>query len=393
MVTSICLTISMPAFSETFTPFVSAGIEHDDNIFRVPTPRSAQTNGGADTFSTMSGGLRFIRPISRQIITGVAEISSIKYDQNFRLDHTRKDLRGDWHWFVAARLEGHVGGRYVQELAPFADFDIVGRNLRTNKRYYVDGSWRFHPSWQWRTGYTKDEYSYDLTSQRTNDRTEEFLTSGMDFLASSGSTVGLQLRRLEGSYPRSREGGGKDFLENGYIQDEAKINVLWLVTGSTQLLFLGGWVQRNQRSDADRVRRGANARMIANWTPTGRIKLVGQAWREFSAIDGALTDSALSKGASAVVTWDLSGKIQAVVNLKHETRQFTPYSGGPSVLTVSARTSDNSNLLSAGLIYRPIRGVTLKASAFSDQRSGSVVAGTKSYKANGAVFNVSLEFQ
>ena len=388
----MCSLFSMPAWSDPFHPFVSVGVDRDDNLFRLPEGQSRDVNEGADTSRTVSGGLRFALPVSRQLFTGIAEVGSVKFDHNQQLDHTRKNLRADWHWFLAAHFEGHVGGRYVQELASFADFDSTERNLRTNKRQYADGSWRFHPSWRWHAGYVRDDYAYDLPSRFTSDRKEDAVTTGVDYLARSGSTIGLQLRRLDGDYPNRVAPGNDDFFFSGYVQNEAKVNVLWLATGKTQILFLGGWAQRKQKSAADRVKSGTNARLIVNYAPTGKIKLTGQAWREFSAIDGALIDSALNDGASALVTWDVSEKIQALADIKHETREFTPY-GGAGVAVPSGLSSDSTNRRSLGLVYKPLRSVTLKASAFSEQRSGSLVAGTKSFKTNGAAFSATLEFQ
>jgi hypothetical protein len=166
---------------------------------------------------------------------------------------------------------------------------------------------------------------------------------------------------------------------------------MWLATGQTQVLFFGGWVQRKQIGRADRIDSGTNARLIVNWTPSGRVKLVGQGWREFSAIEGALVDSALTTGSSAEATWDFSEKIQVVTNLKHETRNFTP-SSGVAVSLPSGLLRDSSNAASVGLAYKPLRSLTLKISAFREQRSGSAAAGTTSYRATGASLNVSQQF-
>lgn len=382
---------SMPASSETLHPFVSAGIDHDDNLFRLSDDQLQQKNGGADTYRSVTGGLNFERPVGRQLFSGTAKLSSVKFDRNNQLDYAGKDMKGEWHWFIAAHFEGHVGGLYSQTLAPFEDFHADQRNLRVTRKQYIDGSWRFHPSWRWRTGYTKDEYSYDLPTRRGNDRTEEAVVTGIDYLARSGSTAGFQLRRLKGSYPYWQSFAGAGLLDNGYVQEEAKVNILWLATGSTQVLFLGGWVRRKQNADAGRVDSGTNARLIVNWAATGRLKLTGQAWREFAAIDGALINSALTSGASAVATWDFSEKIQAVANLKHETRKFTSF-GETSELLPSALLSDSSNATSVGVVYKPLRGLTLKVNAFRNQRAGSVAAGTNSYKANGVAFNVIQQF-
>ena len=382
---------SMPAVSGTLQPFVTARIQHDDNLFRASDDESARSGARSDTYRSAGGGVRFERPVSRQLFSGVADFASVKFDRNSQLDYLRKDIRGDWHWFVASRFDGHVGGYYRQELASFADFDVVQRNLRISKRRYADGRWQFHPSWQLRGEVSKEENSYELASQRASDRVEDSWVAGVDYLARSGSTAGFQLRRLQGNYPNAVMAGGVGSLINGYVQDEAKINVLWMATGSTQVSFLGGWVKRKQESAFDRDDSGTNARMVINWSPASRVKVVAQGWREFTAIDGALIDSALTKGASALVTWEFSAKINGEVDWKTETREFTPYTGTAQVMA-SPLASDSRDTASVGLVYKPLRNITVKASVFRDQRNGSLAAGTNSYKANGASLSAVLQF-
>lgn len=384
------LLFSAPAWSDTLQRLVSVSINHDDNLFRLSDERLRLLNGGADSYRSVVGGLNFKRPVGRQLFSGVVKFSPVKFDHNSQLDYISKDLSGEWHWFLGAHVEGHIGGSYAQVLAPFADFHSDQRNLRVTKRQFADGTWRFHPSWQLRTGYTKERYTYDLLSQRVNARTEESLMTSMDYLAPSGSTIGFQWRRLNGSYPY-RQSPGAGFFDNGYVQDEAKANIVWLATGITQVIFLGGWVQRKQNSYAGRVDRGTNARLIVNWAPVGRLKLVGQAWREFAAIEGALVDSGLNTGLSVETTWDFSGKIQSVVNLKRESRKFNRFSGAGALLP-SAFLGDSTNIASVSVVYKPLRSLTLKVSAFRERRAGSVAAGTNSYKANGASLNASVQF-
>lgn len=380
----------MPALADTFFPFISAGIGHEDNLFRVPDEQLRQFDGGADTYRNVIGGLKFEWPVSRQVFSGTAYLTSQKYDRNSQLDYLGKDIDAQWHWFVAQHFEGHVGGTYSQALAPFSEFHSTERNLRVSKMQFVDGTWRFHPSWRWVNSYSKSEYDFDLISQRGNNRTEDVLTSGIDYLAHSGSSIGVQLRQLKGAYPY-QQSISLGLSGNGYLQNEAKLNVVWLATGSTQVIFLGGYVRREENDVGGRGNDGTNARLIANWALTGKMKLSGQGWREFSAIDGALIDSALSSGASVLATWDVSGKVQATGTVKREERKFTPFSGA-SVVLPSSSYKDTTNTASVGLTYQPLRNLIVKLNAYREQRSGSLAAGTLSYKANGASLSVTQQF-
>ena len=379
----------MPALAETFQPFVGASITHEDNLLRLSDDQRKLADS-ADTYRSATGGVLFKRPIGLQTFSGGASLTSVKYDRFGQLDYLGKNASGEWHWFLTTRFEGHIGGSYEQASAPFSDFHSYERNLRITRKQYANGSWRFHPSWQWRAEYTKERYAYEQLSERDNDRTEEAVTTGIDYLASSGSTIGLQLRQLKGKYPYS-QALGPGLFGNDYTQDEAKVNITWLATGQTQVLFLGGWVRRKQDSRAGSSDSGTNARLIVNWAPTTRVKLNGQAWREFSAIEGALIDSALDSGALGQAIWDVSEKIQAVASLKHEARKFAPTSAARASLPSTA-FKDGSTIANLGISYKPLRKLTLKLNAFRDRRAGSVAAGTNSFTANGASFSVSQQF-
>lgn len=381
---------NFPASAETLQPFFGASIVHDDNLLRLSSDRAGLNGYSADTYRSIVAGLKIARPIGRQSLSGMAKYSSVKFQRNGQLDYMGKDLSADWQWVLGTRLDGRIGASYQEVLAPFADFHSDQRNLRISKKQYADGGWRFHSKWKLRAGYTKDQLSYELPSQRANARTEESAMSGLDYLATSGSTIGFQFRRLTGNYPGRRSFDTSSFID-GYVQEEAKLNVLWLATGNTQVSFLGGWVQRKQHSDVHRVDRGTNARLIVDWAPTSRVKLVGQTWREFAAIEGALVDDALNTGFSARATWDLSEKTQTVLDLKHERRDFSPSTKAGNMLP-SASLTDSNNKVSVGWVYKPLRTLSLKLAVFREQRSGSAAAGTNSYNANGASFDVSTQF-
>lgn len=388
---AICGTLlATPSQADTFHPFISAGVNYDDNLFRVPTDQLRLTSDGADTSRSVIGGVGFERPVSRQIFTGAVSFSSMKFDRNSQLDYVGKDFNGEWHWFVGSHFEGHIGASSAQVLAPFADFHSVQRNLRTTKRQYADANWLFHPSWRWRNSYEEYKYIYDLPSQSINDRNDNSLISGIDYLAKNGSTVGFQFRRLKDSYPRGQALDNGPF-SSGYVQDEAKLNIMWAATGTTQIFFLGGWVQRKRDESGNTVDKGTNARLIVNSSPRARLKLGLQAWHEFAPIDGALVDSALTTGVSGDMTWDFSAKIQGVATLARETRKFTPATAEAAALA-SALLSDSRNSATVGVAYKPLRNTTMKLNAFRDQRSGSLAAGTNSYSANGVSFNVIQQF-
>lgn len=374
--------------SDTVHPFVRLGYSHDNNLLRLSDNEKSLYGGdGSDNFRDATAGVAIERPIGRQLLTGKASVSRVSYDFFEQFDYTGKQAELDLKWMIGNHLSGHVGGSYSQMLSGFTDFRSNERNLRTERRAYADGAWRFHPSWQLIGSYAESRFGYELEAQQPNNRLEKLSAAGFDYVASSGSTFGFQVRRLEGNYPNQLAQG----FDNSYTQDEQKINVNWLVSGTTQVLFLGGFVQRKHNTQSVRDDSGTNGRLIVNWAPRSRLTINSQLWREFIATEGLFINNALSKGALVKGTWEVTSKISWDAQAKYNKRDYTSFSltGTP---TNSDDANDSTRTLSSNVTYRPRPNIELVLGAFRDRRSGSVLARTNSYNATGVSFNATAQF-
>jgi hypothetical protein len=314
----------------------------------------------------------------------VSRVSFRHYDQ---LDYNGKDFSGAWEWHLANHLEGHVGGSYAQTLTSFADFHSNERNLRTQRHSYVDGAWRFHPSWRIRGGFTRDTFAYDLSSQRANDRTEDVAELGLDYLAASGSRVGLVLRQLKGGYTNRRSFGGVA-VDEDYTQDELKANVYWAIGGVTQVQLLAGWARRKHDFFTERDANGLNGRGVVYWRPLARLKFTLSGWREFAAVESTLATNSLNKGGSLAASYDISAKLRAEASYKRERRDFSKLAR----LNLPLDLIDSSHGYTAGLSYAPLPSVQMGVNVFNEQRSGLPYVGTGAYSANGISLSLSSQF-
>lgn len=390
LVLSIGALFATPAraeISDTIHPFIATSISHDDNLLRVADNPNGQNGAQSDTYKRVDGGVIFERPIGRQVLSGQAKFTRVSFDRFEELDYNGKDVSAALAWELGNHVSGHVGMTYSETLAPFADFHTEQRNLRIQKREYVDANWRFHPSWQTHAGFTREKFTYDLEAQRFSNRTEDATEFGVDYLAVSGSRVGFLLRKLKGTYPEHRTIGSA-VLDDGYDQDEAKANIYWALSGVTQVQFVGGWVRRTHTFFTLRDDSGTNGRVNVMWKPAGKVQYRAAAWREFAAVEGNFVSSSLNQGASAGAGWDATAKIHVDGQLRTETRDFSAIGGG----AVPADLSDSSRSVTLALTYAATPSISLGLSANHDSRSGSPGIGTNSYTSNGVSFNASAQF-
>lgn len=375
------------ALSDTIFPFLATSYAYDDNLLRLEDNTPGYNGPRSDTSRQIQAGFIVNRPFGRQVLTGQAKWSRVSFRNFDQLDYNGKDFLADLEWHVGNHLDGHIGASYNQTLTPFSDFQGTDRNLRVRKREYVDGGWRFHPSWRVRSAFSREEYSYDLQAMRQSNRVEDVSDLGLDYLASSGSRIGVQLRHMKGEYP-DRVNTGQFGLDSDYTQDEVKANIYWRYSEITQVQLLAGWVKRKHSSYSGRDSSGANGRLVVNWAPTAKLRFAGNLWREFGTVENVLISSSLNNGGSLAATWDISAKVRMDAQLRREKRDFSAASG----LVFANDVTDSTRTESMGLTYAPTTSTQLGLSAFRDTRKGAPVINTGSYRAKGVSFNASIQF-
>jgi exopolysaccharide biosynthesis operon protein EpsL len=379
-----------PAFagpSDAWHLFAGVGYGHDDNLLRVPDNQPAFDNTRADSWTQGDAGFLFDNIYSRQHINLVAKVSNVKFNHFKQLDYQGKDLQATWFWQLGNHLDGQAGYTYNKVLAPYTDFYSNQRNLRIQRRSFFDGGWQMHPDWRARVAYAKDAYSYELSSQRFNNRTEDTTELEGDYTPSSGSTVGLVLRRIQGSYPFGRP-IGPFVVNNDFTQDELKARVNWLMTGSTTLQALVGYARRDQPSFSDSSTGGANGRVTLLYAPRGKISYNVSAWRDFAALESTLVSYTLNKGVSAGAVWDATAKVKIEANASYERRN---YSARTAVSNAdNLRDSLRTGSLRATWTVRP--AIQLAAAFVHQSRTGSVTLGTGSFTSNMVTLNASAQF-
>lgn len=382
-----CCLPASAAISDTISPFISTSYSYDDNLFRIDDKAPGFDGQRSDTSRQVQAGFLINRPIGRQLLTGQVKWSRVYFDHFDQLDYTGKDYLADLEWHIANHLEGHVGASYSQTLTPFSDLQSSDRNLRTIRREYVNGGWRFHPSWRVRGGFSRDKYTYDSIVQKISDRQEDATELGLDYLPASNSRIGIQLRHLKGTYP-NRANLAAFGIEQGYEQDEVKANIYWRFSGVTQVQLLGGWVKRKNDLFSGRDSSGANGRVTVYWAPLGKVRFTGSVWHEFAAVENSLITSSLNNGASLAAAWDISAKVRMDAQVRREKRDFSAASG----LVLPNDVSDTTRTSSIGLTYAPRPNIQLGINAFQDTRKGAPIINTGSYRAKGASLSASIQF-
>jgi exopolysaccharide biosynthesis operon protein EpsL len=377
---------ALAAPSDALHVFGGLGYGHDDNLLRVPDGAPAFDNQLGDSWYQADVGLLFDHAYSRQRISAQAKLSKVKFDHFRQLDYDGKDLQARWDWQAGNRLEGALGAAYNQTLAPYTDFHSDQRNLRRQRRFFVDGAWRIHPSYRVRAGAAREKSSYEQVLLSFNDRTEDAYEAGLDYLPKSGSEIGFVLRKVKGKYPNRRP-FGQQLLNDDYDQDEVKARVLWLASGTTTVQALAGWAKRRQPALGDDTS-GFNGRVSAEYKPNGKLTYTAALWRDFAPLESTFVNYTLNKGASLAAGWDASAKTRLEASANYERRNYNARFLG----IANGGLNDSIRSASVRATWSPRKALHLSAALAHQARSGSAFLGTGKFSSTSIVLNATAQF-
>lgn len=371
------------------TPYAAFDIGYDNNVLRLPNVAAAQAIGAgsslSDSWHRLGAGISLDEKLSQQEYLLQAEATKIDFDRLQQLDHYDKSGSFDWKWHTAGKLDGNLGVTYVQDVAPYIDFHLLEANLRTQESEYADAAWLFNPSWRLRGGLTSFHVNYDIASQQVANRTEDRSELGIEFLPSSGSDVGLQLRHISAYFPVAQQ-VGLTTITNNYVQNEVKAKIDWTFSAITQMHFLGGWVQRQYDAFSERNFSGPNMRFSVDWLPTRLLSFKGDVWREIDSVDDLTAAFSLNRGVGALAKWSISERLKAEGEYKYERQDFSQ----SAAIGTAPFLNDAIRSATLLLTYNPTSRLRLRATvARMVQTQTNPSSG---FSSNGATLGCRYEF-
>lgn len=371
---------------EMIRPYVSYTMLADDNILRIRDNLDAQallgTNNLFDISHRFTGGAFFEKKISRQQFTANGSWSHNRYNKFNQINNDAIDLKGNWKWLLGNHLDGNMGAKFNEGQSPFL-FQPAIKNITTQRSEYFNFSWHFHPSWQLNGGYTHLSFKSDNQRLRFQNRLEHRFEAGLDYVARSNSTIGIQYRNIQGKFTLPITQANGISTHNKYEQHEIKAKIRWRLTGKSQIEFLGGWVDRKNTLLSSNDFNGLNARLTFNWRPTSKTGITLTGKRETNPIQSLNANFSVITGASVSAYWRLTEKIMI-------SSDFSYLSQKSKWFTNQITNGSRNDILTAslGLTYIPYHGIEISTALTHNSLSTDSSLG--GFNANGAT--VSLRY-
>lgn len=377
---------------QVLVPYAQYSILYDDNLLRVRDAAAAQAALGdtqmSDVVRTSLVGMRFNRLFSRQRISLDASLNKSQLEHYTQFNNQGRNANGNWSWVLGDQLSGDIGYVYSQALTPFQNLRVLEKNMRTLQTKYATAAWQMHPDWRLRGQVSRFSLDYDLASQSANGFTQNLAEVGVDYVAKSGSTAGVQVTRTSANYPNNTFLNG-ELINNSFTQDDVKLKVLWLYSGKTKLQFLGGLArrERNVSTGAGNFQ-GFNARLAGEWAATGKTLFKLNLWREISGISDVDANFSLTTGLSLGGTLAASEKLRFDGLLDFERRNYN----GAAVVTgvTPSNRKDNYQKEVFSVTYLPTTSLSLVAAIYRESSQSNIVG--YGYVSNGVSLTTRYEF-
>ncbi len=363
----VALGILLPAMApagegDFFRPLVSAAYHHDSNLFRfandseVPAMIGGESTGNkiqSVNYTLLGAGFLLDWQQGRQRIQGRALVNKAKFSRyGGVLDYDGHDLDTRWDWQLGNRWRGQLGAERTKTLGSYDNIGVI-QNTRTLSRYNFRAVRDLHTDWQAEAGYNR--YASRYSTQNIRDVEVDAFSLGIHRLGGTMQRMGLELRYSDVQRP-NKTGTLSDATEWGLFGVAT-----WQPSGKTRLRGRLGYINREYASAGARDFSGLEARLDADWAPTGKSLVNAAAYRELNESDlGVANNYAEVTGLDLTAQWQILPKTGVGPFLRLENHRYDgtsidddylsfgvraayqPWPGGDLALTVQRSTRESS---------------------------------------------------
>jgi exopolysaccharide biosynthesis operon protein EpsL len=288
---------------------------YDSNLFRRPN------NEVQEQITTSTFGVRLDKSYSLQRVLLDISYVDYKYHENDYLDFAATNYNGAWYWSLTPELTGTLSSQRTQSLNSFGDFLNTTRNIRTLTDHQFRAKYSPYQVWSLILGVSQTQ----LANSELFTAISDFDATGLDYGASynfaSGSSITFLGHSRKGQY-KKRPLDPVIAFDDGYSENEFELNLFVANPGISKLIGKLGYLEREY--DNFRIRNYQSYIGYLNYELilTGKIKSNVGISREIAPFETDTTAYSISDSLNAQLTYDISSKIQAGINVRYSERDF-----------------------------------------------------------------------
>lgn len=369
----------------------SAALAYDSNIYRIPNVSPLlfrlRPDQKSDWIKFAEGGGSFKPRLGRQNFTLDGAVNHSWYANSPEIDYTGGNATAAWQWVLGNYWAGDLGMKYRRYLGSFADEIRKTKNLVDASRYYGSAGWRLHPAWKLTAKgdyYIVNNEAQTRTTLDTRTATGTFL---IDYMTATENTVGALVKFSDIEYP-DRDINTITQVDKQLYQTDLQATIAWRLTGQSRLDGRLGYTSLTHALVRARDFSGPTGRLDYTWTPTGKLGLKANAWRELVTWESENFSYYVSQGLSAAPSWAATSKVSVQGFASYEQRDYRGNLG--ALIGIVPERVDELSSLRVGASYAFDRNAELGLQLEAGQRDSNIPLNNYRYHSGFAGLRVSF---
>jgi exopolysaccharide biosynthesis operon protein EpsL len=371
-------------------PYISAGVNYDDNIFRFSSPAQAKaalgSSDASDVMKRLELGVLVNLRLSRQLISLSSSLSENKFNRFDYLDNRGKSNSLRWDWRLGSNFYGELSASEDEAIAGFNETRSAVKNLRTVDRQFASINWNFKPDWTIYVSREQVKLDNESASSRVLNREDEIVEGGVRFQSPLNTQLGLAYRVADSTFP-NRAGPVKLVFGDASSQKEAIVTAAWLPGPKTRISTRLSHVNLKRNISSGRDFSGFSQRLGLDYQASDKINLNLAAYQVVSPVDDVVSTYVKSKGVDISPTWNISSKVSLSGNLGYSENT---YLGSAGISINSEERLDESTQAGLTLLYTPTQKSLVQLQYQGEKRTSNIV--NTDYEFNNINFLVRYSF-
>lgn len=333
---------------------------YDSNLFR----QNANEVSDQATISTL--GVRFDKTYALQRLTADIYYIDNKYQDSEFLNYGATNYNAAWLWSLTPNLTGVLSSTRTQRQISFRDLSTAIKNVSTTTENTFKAEYAPYKVLTLIAGFSDltIENSQQFNAIAGNQRV------GVDYGArynfASGSYVSVIGHRRNGTV-KGRQLNATLQFDTGFTDYEYDFEFSVAENGKSSITGKLGYLERVHDNFSLRDYEGYVGNLNYELLLTGKLKSNLGVSRNVSAFETINTTYSVTDAFSASMSYDVSEKVQAGVNLRVYEREFE----GRGQFDTSGRI-DRERSFGASIAWKPIRNIGFSLTSTKSYRNSTL---------------------
>ena len=354
---------------DTLSYSASAGVNYDNNIFRLPANLDPQLVIGSATKSDVIENESFSvildKKYTNQELQLKANVTNNKFNKFAYLDYVNTIYNAAWNWSLTSRFNGSLSGSHTQTLNSFTDIHSYTRNLTTVDTPRMDADLWLQSNWHLVMALTGSKTTTSQSVLNNQSFTSQSMDWGVKYVTAEGSLITFFSRVIQSK----NINGNPDYTlladpENTETQKELDIN--WMLSGKSAVSANVIFINHKYPLFYQRDYSGTKGGISYLWNLSDKTNINFSANRSIGSWFDYYSSYEINDTFSITPVWQLSTKSDLQFSISHSRVNYY----APITPLTTARYDQSQ---SAQLVFdwSPQRSVKLSSSIQQAGRASS----------------------